>query len=44
MGPNLPNSSFVKNDDTISILDGGETVRNDNGCPPFEQFCQALLD
>ena len=44
MGPHLSNPSFMENDNSISMLDGGETVSNNDRCSPFEQSCQTLLD
>ena len=44
MGSYLSDLSLMKNDDPISMLDRGETVGDDDRCPPFEQLCQALLN
>jgi hypothetical protein len=39
MGPDLTDLPFMENDNSISMLNRGEAMGNDNRCPPFEQSC-----
>jgi len=44
MGAYLSNPSFMENNDSICMLDGGKAMSDDDRCPPFEQLYQALLN
>ena len=40
----LPDFPFVDHEDTVGVLDGGKSVRNDQRRALFEQLVKSILD